>query len=219
MEVMIMEEKGFTPEMLEILMDSALKDADLKSEEIPRIDLYIDQILTLVSDRTSEASERYRDNLLTKTMINNYSKEGLIMPVKGKKYTKEHIIQMLLIYSLKNSLSIGEIKRLIKGAYLEGFDGEMLTRCYDRFVDGKEEARCRAKDITRGIVGGEDVCLEDSGDFFVSLLSILACSAYLRSVAVEMLEARYPIPEEDKEKDKEKSKEKTKEKKSKEEDK
>ena len=124
---------------------------------------------------------------------------------------------MLLIYSLKNSLSIGEIKRLIKGAYLEGFDGETLTRCYDRYVDGKEEVRSRAKDITRDIVGGDEVCLDDSGDFFVSLLSILACSAYLRSIAVEMLEARYPVQEDDKEK--EKSKEKTKEKKSKEEDK
>lgn len=209
-----MEEKRFTHEMLEALMESAVKDADLRSEEIPRIDLYIDQILTLVSERMSEASDRYKDNLLTKTMINNYSKEGLIMPVKGKKYTKEHIIQMLLIYSLKNSLSIGEIKRLIKGVYLEGFDGETLTRCYDRFVEIKDEERVRAKDIARDIIGEEELCLEDSGDFFVSLLAIVACSAYLRSIAVEMLEARYPVPEDEKEKDK--SKEKSKDKKNKE---
>ncbi len=208
-----MEDKRFTSEMLETLMEDAVKDVDLKSEEIPRIDLYIDQILTLVSERTGEASGRYRENLLTKTMINNYSKEGLIMPVKGKKYTKEHIIQMLLIYSLKNSLSIGEIKRLIKGAYLEGFDGETLTRCYDRFVELKDQERTRAKDIARDIIGGEEPCLEDGGDFFVGLLSIVACSAYLRSIAVEMLEARYPVPEDDK--DKEKNKEKSKEKKSK----
>ena len=40
-------------------MERAVNDADLRSEEIPRIDLYIDQILTLVSDRTSEAGDRY----------------------------------------------------------------------------------------------------------------------------------------------------------------
>ena len=210
-----MEEKRFTPEMLEALMERAVNDADLRSEEIPRIDLYIDQILTLVSDRTSEAGDRYKDNLLTKTMINNYSKEGLIMPVKGKKYTKEHIIQMLLIYSLKNSLSIGEIKRLIKGVYLEGFDGETLTGCYDRFIEIKSRERVRAKDIARDIIGEAELSLDDSGDFFVSLLAIVACSAYLRSIAVEMLEARYPVPEDEKEKEKEKSKEKSKEKKSK----
>ena len=35
-------------------------------------------------------------------MINNYSKAKVITPVKGKKYTKEQIIQMLIIYQLKN---------------------------------------------------------------------------------------------------------------------
>ena len=57
------------------------------------------------------------DKLLTKTMINNYSKAKVITPVKGKKYTKEQIIQMLIIYQLKNNLSIQEIKELLTPIY------------------------------------------------------------------------------------------------------
>ena len=109
------------------ILSAAVADADLGSREIPNIDLYLDQILTLAADRL--AQNQRGDKLLTKTMINNYTKDGLIKPVKGKKYDREHIVQMLLVYSLKQTLSIGEIKRAMDGVYAtEGFDGEALQR-------------------------------------------------------------------------------------------
>ena len=85
----------------EDIIREAVRDMDLRPSEIPSIDLYIDQIISLVSDKLEGASPRYRDRVLTKTMINNYSKDGLIKPVKGKKYTKEHILQMLFHQSLQ----------------------------------------------------------------------------------------------------------------------
>ena len=90
------------------LLQEAVNDADLTSSEIPSIDLYLEQILLLVADKNKEGSE-LADRTLTKNMINNYSKDGMIMPVKGKKYTKEQIVQMLVVYSLKNTLSFEEI--------------------------------------------------------------------------------------------------------------
>lgn len=205
----------FTPERMQELMQRAVGDVDLTSGEIPELDLYIDQILTLVSGKTALSSPRYAENHLTKTMINNYSKEGLIMPIKGKKYTKEHIVQMLLIYALKNSLSIGEINRLLQGVYREGFDGETLISCYDDFLNIKKESRKRACDTARTIIEEEELKLDDNRDFCVSILAIIACSAYLKAIAQEMLEARYPMPasrSEDKEKEKEKDKDKEKQK-------
>ena len=213
-----MSDITFTPEELAALIGRATNDADLTSGEIPNLDLYIDQILTLVAEKNASASPKYAENHLTKTMINNYSKEGLIMPVKGKKYTKEHILQMLLIYSLKNTLSIGEIHRLLQGVYREGFDGEALCDCYDRFVEMKKDTRKRAEASVMSLIEDESLDLSDSRDFCVSLLGILSYSAYLKAIAVEMLEARYPMPEsakEEKEKAKE-EKEKAKEEKAKE---
>ena len=84
----------------------AVRDEELISSEIPAIDLYVDQIINLVSEKLKGGSERYRERQLTKTMINNYSKDGLITPVKGKKYNKEQIMQILTIYTLKPTLSI-----------------------------------------------------------------------------------------------------------------
>ncbi|MBF9672487.1 DUF1836 domain-containing protein, partial [Streptococcus pseudopneumoniae] len=86
---------------------------DITSNDIPSIDLYMDQIISLIDNKLSANKRFESDKILTKTMINNYSKEGLIKPVKGKKYTKEQILQMIIIYSMKNKLTIQEIKRIL----------------------------------------------------------------------------------------------------------
>ncbi|MEG2054425.1 MAG: DUF1836 domain-containing protein, partial [Oscillospiraceae bacterium] len=75
--------------------------------------------ITLMEDKLGKNKRFETDKLLTKTMINNYSKEGLIKPIHGKKYSKEHITQMLLIYQLKGTLSIQEIK-----AFFDWADGK-----------------------------------------------------------------------------------------------
>ena len=68
-------------ELLKIATD-AVNESELKSTEIPAIDLYVDQIINLVTEKLSHGSERYHERHLTKTMINNYSKDGLITPHK-----------------------------------------------------------------------------------------------------------------------------------------
>lgn len=196
--------------ILESAISEGINDCDLHLSEIPDLDLYIDQILTLVSSKSKTASDRYRDNVLTKTMINNYSKEGLLMPVKGKKYTKEHIVQMLLIYSLKNTLSIGEIHRVLEGARSEGVCGEELMNSYERHLEGKKLARSYAAECTKSVDRNEGLESKNGSDFLVSLLDLLSLSAYIRSIAIELLEARYPTVEKEKDKEKEKKSEKEK---------
>lgn len=185
-----------TQKELEALIAVAVRDADLANADIPAIDLYLDQILSLVADKNAVASPRYRERALTKTMINNYSKDGLISPITGKKYTHEHIIEMLLVYALKNTLSIGEIKRVLMGARGDcGFTGRDLSDAYDRFLAVKENNRVRAGETVKALLAedGLDVC--DDHDFLVALLDILSLSAYLKTVAQEMLEARYTDPD------------------------
>ncbi len=76
----------------------------LKPDQIPPLSLYIDQILTLFSTGGSE------EKALTKSMVNNYSKEKMLRPIKGKKYSREQILQILLICRLKSVLSMDQIK-------------------------------------------------------------------------------------------------------------
>lgn len=79
-------------------------------DDIPEIDLYMDQVIQLFESNLAAAKRNEEDKVLTKTMINNYSKGKLLMSVNNKKYTKEHIILMSIIYNLKGALSINDIK-------------------------------------------------------------------------------------------------------------
>ena len=72
-------------EKLDMILDQIENMSHLKSEDIPSLDLYMDQIMTLFDINLADNKRHDDDKLLTKTMINNYSKEGLLKTIKGKK--------------------------------------------------------------------------------------------------------------------------------------
>ena len=181
-------------EELDNIVSDALNEAELESMDIPTIDLYVDQILNLVNERLQDGSERYYDRQLTKTMINNYSKEGLITPVKGKKYDKEQILQMLTVYTLKSTLSINEIKRLLQGMYAtENFDDAELTRLYDRHLDIKNVNREYAVEALNGIIERNSLDISDDLDYISLVCAIAAFSAQMKNIAQAMVAERFPL--------------------------
>lgn len=85
----------------------------IKPDDIPNIELYMDQVTTFI-DSHLKASKRFQeDKVLTKTMINNYAKNNLLPPPVKKKYSKEHILMLIYIYYFKNILSINDIQSLL----------------------------------------------------------------------------------------------------------
>lgn len=88
-------------------------DHKILLEDIPDIDLYMDQVIQLFDNKFSKSDSD--EKVLTKTMINNYAKAKLFFPIKNKKYTKNHIILISLIYHLKGALSINDIKETLSG--------------------------------------------------------------------------------------------------------
>lgn len=206
------------------IVADAVNDSELTISDIPAIDLYVDQIINLVAEKQKHGSERFCDKQLTKTMINNYSKDGVITPVKGKKYTREQILQILTVYSLKSTLSIGEIKRILAGAYaIEGFDGESLAEMYERYTRIKGENRIYTGKVIDGMIEANSLDVEKEEDYLALLGGIVSLSAYFKCVAEAMIDERFPkIDEEEEDKsaekdaEKEKKKEEKKEKKKKE---
>ncbi|MGL5151879.1 MAG: DUF1836 domain-containing protein [Clostridium sp.] len=88
-------------------------DKNIELDEIPEIDLYMDQVMQLFESKFLETKRKSDDKLLTKTMINNYAKAKLFMPINKKKYSKDHLIMLSFIYNLKGALSIGDIKQCL----------------------------------------------------------------------------------------------------------
>jgi hypothetical protein len=179
-------------DQLRALLSEAIRDASLYSGDIPAIDLYLDQIISLVADAQSRGAAHFAERQLTKTMINNYSKDGLIMPVKGKKYTKEQIVQMLLVYSLKNTLSMTEIKRVLVDLY----DKQVpLVDCYDDYLATKLEDREMCLSAVDAVVSRTDmgeIDMDKDEDYFRVLMELCRLSDYFRCMAQAMIVARYP---------------------------
>lgn len=100
------------------LLNSILQSIEemdyVRLEDIPNIDLYMDQVTTFMEEQMKENKRYPEDKVLTKTMINNYAKNHLLPAPIKKKYSKEHILTLIYIYYLKNILSIKDIETLLK---------------------------------------------------------------------------------------------------------
>ncbi|MEG0592121.1 MAG: DUF1836 domain-containing protein [Coprobacillus sp.] len=162
--------------------------SDLKAEDIPSLDLYMDQIMTLFDVNLADNKRYPDDKLLTKTMINNYSKEGLLKPIKGKKYSKDHILQMILIYSLKNTISIQEIKKVLQPYHEET---EKIEPIYNQFLETKKELSTKLTAELNQFIKDNEYDLNNFDQLTQTLLLICALSTQLKSIAEKMLDTYY----------------------------
>lgn len=126
------------PEELKQMIETLNFKEKIELESIPNLDLYMDQVITLFEDKLKHNKRYEADKLLTKTMINNYIKDKLLMPAVKKKYTKEHMLLMILLYNLKQVLTIGDIKSLFGTIIQEdSVNTELLIRIYEMYLEAK----------------------------------------------------------------------------------
>lgn len=77
-------------------------------EELPEIDLYLDQVLLYIN-QFNGATVSSNDKGLTAAMINNYVKHGHISKPVKKKYSRRQLARLIVITAFKNVFSIQEI--------------------------------------------------------------------------------------------------------------
>lgn len=102
-----------TRQFLSDLLERLKKIDYVRPEDIPNIDLYMDQITTFMDSQLASSKRHKDDKILTKTMINNYAKNNLLPPPEKKKYTREHVLTLIFIYYMKNILSISDIQNIL----------------------------------------------------------------------------------------------------------
>ena len=129
-----------TNDLLNSILGSLSRIDYIKPEEVPNIPLYMDQVTTLMDTRLA-GSKRYPDDkILTKTMINNYTKNHLLPPSDKKKYSREHVFLLIMIYYLKSMLSISDIQSLLEPLSEKYFpkneeNGLTLSDIYQKIID------------------------------------------------------------------------------------
>ena len=109
----------------------------IEIEDNPNIDLYMDQVTTFM-DKCLAQYKRYDDDkVLTKTMINNYTKAKIFPAPVKKKYSRTHLMLLIMIYHLKSVLSIKDIAILFQSALSEPNKmkhEKMIESIYSGFV-------------------------------------------------------------------------------------
>ena len=101
-----------------------------KWEEIPSINLYLDQVLLYVNQICPPVSPD-KEKGLTASMVNNYVKHGYISKPEKKKYQRKQIARLIAITTLKSVFSIQEIAQTLNTLHTDTNSEEL----YNAFVD------------------------------------------------------------------------------------
>ena len=177
-------------EELEGIIKSIDFNTGIETNEIPSLDLYMDQVITLFENHLNSTRRNDEDKILTKTMINNYAKDKLMMPIKNKKYTREHIIILIMIYNLKQSLSIADIKRLLSPVVekINSGDSIDIVELYSKYLNNsKEESEIFYNNI---LTRFENIKGENSVEFLILYL-INSANMYKR-LGENLIDLYYP---------------------------
>ena len=175
------------------LLETLHLEKNITLEDIPNVDLYVDQVVQLFENTYPDTTRTDDEKVLTKTMINNYAKGKLFIPIKNKKYSKEHMILISLIYQLKGALSINDIKSSlehINESLLsdDSFELNMLYKEYLSLTENnvqsfKQEVNNRISEVSE-ISSLEDQNLEK----FLLLTSFVSMSNMYRRLAEKLID-------------------------------
>ena len=165
--------------------------------EVPGIDLYMDQVTKFMDERLETMTRRGDDKLLTKTMINNYTKNDLLPSPKKKKYTKDHMYTLLFIYYLKNVMPMDDTRSILK-PLTDMFFGENgsidMEHIYAEIFDiAHEQSYSLTRDVVRKYYKSqesfEDVKDQKEKDFLqaFTFIAMLCFDVYMKKMMIEKI--------------------------------
>lgn len=186
-----------TGDLLQSILDSLDRIDYIRPDDIPDIELYMDQVTTFMDSRLKNAARNPEvDKILTKTMINNYAKNDLLPPPVRKKYSREHMLLLIFIYYFKGILSISDIQTVLKpitDRFFAGNEGLKLETIYNEvFSLEREEVEVMKQDVVRKYHKAQetfsDAAAEDQ-EFLqtFSFICMLSFDVYVKKMLIEKL--------------------------------
>ncbi len=201
------------------IVDEITKNGQIRLLDMPDLDLYMDQITTFMDEKLSIYKRDEKDKILTKTMINNYTKHNIIPKPINKKYSRDHLIILILIYHMKGSISIKDMQHLM-APILENYNSELEEKINMEDIysilqeiqkDEREKLDVKMKEDTDSVKEYlKEINLQDDDILEIfTLVVMLTVRANINKHFAEKLIDEYFIRKEDtgkKEKKKEKKK-------------
>lgn len=185
-----------TDEMIQNILEHISNMAYIKPEDIPNINLYMDQVTTFMEEQLAHSKRYADDKILTKTMINNYAKNNLLPSPEKKRYSREHLLMLIFIYYFKNILSINDIQTLlgpIADKYFRSQEDLDLTGIYNEvFSMEKGQIESLKKELLERYQISQntfDDAPEEDRDFLklFSFICILSFDVYVKKMIIEQM--------------------------------
>lgn len=154
-------------ESINKILDNWLNDLDNFSykdyHELPDIDLYMDQVVTFLEKQLAIFQTSSLDKQITSSMINNYVKGEVVSSPISKKYNREHLALIQEVCTLKQVLTIAEVKQIIDERYRkEDADNATIFNNFKELVNEKnKEAIQSAKSSLENIENNDLTSLTD----------------------------------------------------------
>ena len=188
--------KKTNEERLQDLLSYMDRLTHIEPGEIPDIPLYMDQVTTFMNERLAGTRHNTDEVVITKTMINNYAKNRLLPAPVKKKYSRNHILMLILIYYYKNVVTFSEIESLFaplsENHFAEGSKPE-LSALYREIFSLEEEQRSNLKeDILQKFRAAEETfrdAPEENREFLrlYAFVCELAFDVYIKKEMIELL--------------------------------
>lgn len=181
-------------ESLKGLLEEVCSFEQLEFLGIPDIDLYMDQVTTFIDDKFSHLKRNEEDTAITKTMINNYTKAGILMPPKKKKYSRQHMVLIILTYYLKQILSINDIQELFAPIVEDINKSENskldLKDIYNNFLDiEKKETEDFKLDFEKSLdCQNNDENKEDTSKLIIIVIKLILKSSIEKRMAEKIID-------------------------------
>ena len=178
-------------DMINSILESVSRIDYIKPEDIPNIDLYMDQVTTFMEEQLV-STKRYEEDKI----LNNYAKNKLLPPPEKKRYSREHILMLIFIYYFKNILSISDIQSLltpIAQKYFKSMTEKDMTYIYNEvFSMEKDQIESLKKDLLRKYKTAQDTFsdadAEDQENLKrFSFICLLSFDVYMKKMMIEHL--------------------------------
>ena len=93
----------------------------VKWEVLPDIDLYMDQVVTYLRRQLALFQDDSEASLVTRSIINNYVKDGIVPRPVNKRYAREQLSALMMACVLKRVLPMQQVKQLLRPGDQESY--------------------------------------------------------------------------------------------------
>jgi DNA-binding transcriptional MerR regulator len=191
------------------IIDDYLNGSQIGIEEYPDFELYVDQASTFMNQKLAAYKRNEKDQVITNTMIKNYTKHKMMPGSTNRKYSKEHLIFLSMIFYLKRNFQMDEIEKVMK-PLIENFNSDFDEKIdFLTIYQGILDCQKKERELFQGKIKSEiesiknslnrsDLSDDDMLEVFMLITSLSMKADAQRFVAEKLLDEYFVKPTKEK---------------------